>query len=285
MRRLLCVIAVLSSLQAVSFSQAMNIEFSLGGNLQQPVPLEACNTTAAEYAPVWDPITSMLCFTSEQSGVAAIYLFDFDSLRIAPAAGTFNSSSEQRAFVTFTSRGEGYGVAYKQHVDQTYASIVTVARKGATLNIGTECSPLNGAFFVSHPAVSPDGLRMVMVSNKPGGTGGLDLWTTELGDDLRWSAPQPLRKTVNTTADEITPRFISADTLIFASNGHGGQGGFDVFYTVYRNGNWQEPVPMDWINTEFDESDCAVLPNGWVVFASTRPGGKGALDLWIAKRE
>lgn len=103
-------------------------------------------------------------------------------------------------------------------------------------------------------------------------------------DDLTWSDPTTLGRIINSSGDEITPHFVTSDTLFFASNGIGGKGGFDVFYSVFRDGAWQEPVPMDALNTEFDESDCARLEDGSYVFASNRPGGAGGLDLWISRK-
>jgi Tol biopolymer transport system component len=251
-----------------------------------PVPLAPCNSAAADYAPAYDPLTQTLVFTSERDGVATIYrcsrgtTLDSTSVR---AAGTFNADGKHRAFVTFTSDGEGVGVAYALYDDQSYPGIVTVPRDNADINIGHAVAAVNGPFFVSHPAISPDGSRLVFASTRPGGEGGLDLWSTERREDRTWSVPMNLGRAVNTSEDEITPWFASADTLLFATNGQGGLGGFDIFMTVYRNGSWQEPLPLDRLNSEFDDSDCIVLPDGSHVFASDRPGGAGALDIWIVR--
>jgi hypothetical protein len=45
----------------------------------------------------------------------------------------------------------------------------------------------------------------------------------------------------------------------------------------------QKPVPLNDINTEFDESDFIMLENGFAFFASNRPFGTGGLDLYLLR--
>ena len=135
----------------------------------------------------------------------------------------------------------------------------------------------------SHPAVSPDGTRLVFASDKPGSSQ-LDFWVAERTTERTWSEPVLLSPLINSAANEITPFFVSNDSLIYASNGYGGKGGYDLFLSVYRSGAWQEPQPLEWLNSEFDDSDATMLPDGTIVFASNRPGGQGGLDLYIARK-
>ncbi|MBK6760347.1 MAG: PD40 domain-containing protein [Ignavibacteria bacterium] len=253
--------------------------------VQAPVPVESCNTSSSEYAPNFDPRSGYMVFTSERSGTAAVYRIMMQpGTKAEPFPGTFNSEDQHRGFISFTSSGEAVGVAYGQYEEQSFPGIVTAPRDNGALNLGHPLTALNGPFFVSHPAISPDGTRLVFVSDRVGGEGGLDLWISDRRDDLSWSTPIGLGRAVNSIEDEISPTFLSADTLLFASNGIGGKGGFDIFFSIFRDGAWQEPIPLDWLNTEFDESDCIILPDGSQVFASNRPGGAGGLDLWVAKR-
>lgn len=67
------------------------------------------------------------------------------------------------------------------------------------------------------------------------GETGTDIYRTQfLGDDL-WSEPEALSNAVNTPADEAFP-YLAPDgkTLYFASNGHYGMGGYDVYRSVYN---------------------------------------------------
>ena len=81
--------------------------------------------------------------------------------------------------------------------------------------------------------------------------------------------------------------FILGNLLVFASDRSGGYGGFDLYYSVYRDGNWSAPVNFgDKINTSSDEYRPIVktfyyeFTNDFMVFSSNRPGGKGGYDLY-----
>lgn len=68
------------------------------------------------------------------------------------------------------------------------------------------------------PAQSPDGLRLYMASNRPGGHGLLDIWVAtrqHRGDP--WGAPQNLPAPINSPADDFCPTPIEGDGLLFVS--------------------------------------------------------------------
>ena len=247
-------------------------------------PLTHCNSPRAEYAPTYDVLTSSIIFTSEVSGTAAIYRMRVDeSSGMERVAGTFNDPRHHRGYVTLDTAGNGLGVAYFMYDDQAYAGLTTITRYGNDINRGTPIDAVNGPMYVSQPAIAPDGSRMAFVSTRDGGRGGMDVWVCDRRDDFTWSEPVNLGRSINSDRDDISPCFASADTLVFASNGFGGKGGFDIMMTVLRDGVWQEPLPIDGINSEYDDSDCVILRDGSYIFASTRPGGRGGYDLWIAR--
>jgi len=278
---LFCLRFVLISLRA----QVTTREVTDDHDYEAPLAFEALNSEGDDYAPSWDPHTGKLMFTSERSGWAMVYCCAVaDNTDIRPAAGTFNEVGQHRAFVTFTRDGEAYGAVFMRRQRQSFPGIVSVLRDNGSLNAGRPVDGLAGEFFCSHPAVNSDGTRLVVSMERVGGEKGLDLWICERRNDRTWSEPQPLSDIVNSSGHEISPRFIGQDSLIYASNGYGGKGGYDLFLTVYRNGSWQEPEPLEWMNSEFDDSDAALLPDGSFVFASDRPGGKGGLDLYVSRR-
>lgn len=85
-------------------------------------------------------------------------------------------------------------------------------------------------YSVGHPAVTPDGSRLIFVSDRPGSLGGTDLWycyKTEKG----WSEPINLGDKVNTEGNEMFP-YLHNQTLYFSSDGYDGLGGLDV-YSVF----------------------------------------------------
>ncbi|MEO0332976.1 MAG: OmpA family protein, partial [Bacteroidota bacterium] len=78
-----------------------------------------------------------------------------------------------------------------------------------------------------HPAITADGQHLYFVSDMPGGQGGTDLYICHRRNGA-WSKPQNLGKKVNTPGDEMFP-FVQDSLLYFASDGHAGLGGLDVF--------------------------------------------------------
>ncbi|WP_062616096.1 OmpA family protein [Flammeovirga sp. SJP92] len=103
----------------------------------------------------------------------------------------------------------------------------------------------------------------------------------------RWSAPQNLGQNINTLGKETSP-FLSSDekTLYFASTGHGGFGGSDLFAVRRLDDtwtNWSKPEnlgPM--INTKSDETDLCVPITGDIGFFSRR-NTKGNFDIYSVK--
>lgn len=84
-------------------------------------------------------------------------------------------------------------------------------------------------YNTAHPTLSTDEQMLYFASDRPGGYGDVDLYKVQLLSDGRFSKPENLGQTINTEGKETFP-FISADGLLyFASNGHQGLGGLDVF--------------------------------------------------------
>lgn len=85
-------------------------------------------------------------------------------------------------------------------------------------------------FSYTNPIMSPDGSAMYFASNFTGGYGGLDIWRVAVSSDGTFSEPQNLGPSINTVYDENFP-FLKEDnkTLFFASKGHEGFGGYDIF--------------------------------------------------------
>lgn len=86
-----------------------------------------------------------------------------------------------------------------------------------------------------HPYISFDGSRLYFSSNRPGGYGGMDIWYVNIDENGATSEPHNAGRAVNTAGDEVTPFFHQmSSTLFFASNGHPGLGGLDVFKSSYN---------------------------------------------------
>lgn len=97
-------------------------------------------------------------------------------------------------------------------------------------------------YSIGTPAISPDGNRLYFASDMPGGKGGADLYYSEWKNG-QWQSPVNMLQ-INTEGNESYP-FVSADEkLFFASDGHPGLGGKDIFYSVEYKGQWQKPIHL-----------------------------------------
>ncbi len=134
----------------------------------------------------------------------------------------------------------------------------------------------------AHPSISVDGKNIYFASDRPGGMGGMDIWMVQRRGD-EWGTPINMGPMINTDGDEVFP-FIHADgTLYFASNGHMGLGGLDLFYSSLNESNvWKKPSSLGKpFNTENDDFGFIVdrdKKNGY--FSSSRPGGLGEDDIY-----
>ncbi|WP_320168330.1 OmpA family protein [Mangrovibacterium marinum] len=86
----------------------------------------------------------------------------------------------------------------------------------------------NPKYSVAHPALNADGTILLFASNKPGGYGFSDLYICYRRDSS-WQEPQNLGPALNTEGYELFPYLANDSTLYFASTGHLGLGGLDLF--------------------------------------------------------
>ncbi|MDY0089839.1 MAG: OmpA family protein [Flavobacteriaceae bacterium] len=125
-----------------------------------------------------------------------------------------------------------------------------------------------------HPALSPDEKRLYFSSDRPGGFGSFDLYYVDIAEDGSYSEPVNLGNSINTKHREQFP-FISEDgTLYFASDGHEGLGGLDIFMSRNYDDKFAKPINLgETINTGMDDFGFIVkeeLHTGY--FASNRKG-------------
>ena len=106
---------------------------------------------------------------------------------------------------------------------------------------------------VAHPALSPDGHTLYFVSDYNKGYGGKDIWkgTLESGE---CKYIENLGPSINTNGDEMFPTMRSDGTLYFASNGHLGFGGLDIFKaTANKTEGWTVENMGPPLNTTYDD--------------------------------
>ncbi|MBN8703452.1 MAG: PD40 domain-containing protein [Bacteroidetes bacterium] len=151
------------------------------------------------------------------------------------------------------------------------------------MNMG---APINTRNWETQPCFSSDGKTLYFVRGTVTREGikNQDIYVCELKADGTWSTPLSLGATINSPEREESV-FIHPDnqTLYFASNGHPGMGGMDIYVSrKLADGKWSTPINLGYpINTYSDENSLLVGPDGKLAyFASGREGGKGGLDLY-----
>ena len=136
-------------------------------------------------------------------------------------------------------------------------------------------------YSTAHPALSPDGNRLFFTSDRPGGFGGKDIYVCERIDQV-WGVPVNLGPSINTEGDELYPFYHSGGDLYFASDGHIGLGGQDIFKVKELNNGWDKVINLGApINSIDDDFGLILHKNGVYGFlTSNREGGKGGDDIY-----
>jgi len=144
-------------------------------------------------------------------------------------------------------------------------------------------------FAIGHPTLTSDELMIVFSSDLPNGKGGHDLWyATRETKNGKFGRPRNLGDSINTLGNELFP-FIRFDTVLyFASDGHSGMGGLDIFKSYLKTDTegkkyWSKPINMGSpINSPADDFAISFHPeeeeSGF--FSSNRKGGKGGDDIY-----
>ncbi len=125
-----------------------------------------------------------------------------------------------------------------------------------------------------HPAVSPDGNWLYFTSDMPGGSGGRDIWRINLKE--RVGSLENLGEWINTPGDEMFPYVRTDSVLYFASDGHPGYGGLDIFRAeLTKSGGWSVTNMGRPINSAGDDFGITFGEGESGFFSSNRGDGKG----------
>jgi len=145
--------------------------------------------------------------------------------------------------------------------------------------------PFNSdAYSVGQPALSDDGKKLYFVSDMPGTMGATDIFVADISEDGSYSTPKNLGPAINTSGREMFP-FVTGKQMYFASDGHLGLGGLDIFESEFENG-YSEPNNLGSpVNSKLDDFAYIVNPdNRRGYFSSNREGGTGDDDIYSFER-
>ncbi len=149
--------------------------------------------------------------------------------------------------------------------------------RSAMFNNGPLCIAPDGTtvYFTSEIETGPEAKRRNFVNHS-----GI-FRATLSGQEL--VSVEPFR--YNSTDYDVAQPSISSDSryLFFSSDMPGGQGGSDIWYCEWINGEWSAPVNMgSGINTPASENYPVMHPSGYLCFTSDRPGGMGGMDIYYS---
>lgn len=146
-----------------------------------------------------------------------------------PAEGALNTENDE-GIVSFSPDGQTMylTVAKRSPNADTSVEIYTSQRSDATWSEPQKFEITADTLSAyGHPAVSPNGTYLYFTSDMPGGYGGKDIWRINLKE--RSGSLENLGEQINTSGDEMFPYLRTDSVLYFASDGHPGFGGLDLF--------------------------------------------------------
>jgi len=139
------------------------------------------------------------------------------------------------------------------------------------------------------PDISADGLELYFCSDRPGGSGGDDVWiATRATRSSAFATPANLGPVLNSSASDCEPS-ISRDglSLFIGSDRKGGHGGFDIWVATRasRAEAFGKPTNLGSnVNSGFaDERPDISADGSTLYFMSDRQGGTGSFDIWEGK--
>lgn len=260
--------------------------------------LDLINTPNTEYSPVY--MDGYLYFTSNRysskiykttgTGFTNLYRAAtegavVDSTTIESLSEAINTVNINEGTLTFNPAGtimvfaRGNGKKRKDRSDvDLYLSRLRNGRWTAPQMIGTAVNDPN--YWDSTPAFSRDGRTLYFASDRPGGFGGVDIYSARLSSRGRFSQARNLGPEINTAGNDMFPSISDDGHLYFASDGHPGFGGLDLF-KVNRGGGRIEIENMGQpMNSPADDFGINLFKTDRGFFASNRDGGKGDDDIY-----
>jgi peptidoglycan-associated lipoprotein len=160
--------------------------------------------------------------------------------------------------------------------------ILTAKKQGLKFATPVVIAIASDSATIGHPALTPNDKVLIFASDLPGGQGGKDLWYIKEESRGKWSQPINLGAGINTPGDEMFPYVRENGDLYFASNGHPGLGGLDIFIAKKKGDTQWGKVNNMKAPINSNANDFAIIFKGdnSGMFTSSREGGKGKDDIW-----
>ena len=146
--------------------------------------------------------------------------------------------------------------------------------------------PISSEYFDVEPLLSPDGTQLYVMSNRPGGYGGPDIWVSRKTDE-GWGEMRNLGPVINSPDADHCIYFAGTDwdTAYWTSTRPGGFGGNDIWTTTRVDGEWGDATNLGpEVNSAASEHHSLPSPDGKSLYVtSDREGGHGGEDIYVTE--
>ncbi|MFS4467837.1 TolB family protein [Maribacter sp. 2210JD10-5] len=138
-------------------------------------------------------------------------------------------------------------------------------------------------FSALHPAISADGKRLFFASNMPGTFGEYDIYVSNINRNGSVGIAKNLGQKVNTTKNDMYPKIMQGNTLVFASEGHEGYGGLDVFMVEVAQRKVGLAMNLGGaVNSKKDDFSIELKGENGIGYVVSNRGNKGAQTERVA---
>ncbi len=163
-------------------------------------------------------------------------------LEPSPLGETINTEfSEGAPFVNNDFNKMYFTRCEKDDSEDKTCQIYVSSKSGEGWGEAQHIPVIEDTLLMAHPAFSSNELTLYFVSKLPDGYGGTDIWMIEReSPGAEWEEPENLGDKINTKGNELFPYIHPDGTLYFASDGHIGMGGLDIFKAEKKGG-------ADWV--------------------------------------
>ncbi|OCB73999.1 WD40-like Beta Propeller Repeat [Flavobacterium glycines] len=138
-------------------------------------------------------------------------------------------------------------------------------------------------YSTAHPTLSPDEKTLYFASDMPGTLGMSDIFKVQINEDGSFGTPVNLGPAINTEGRETFPFVSQENELYFASDGHPGVGGLDIFMTkINDDGSFNriQNIGMDANSPKDDFAYIIDSKSRKGFLSSNRDGGQGYDDIY-----
>jgi outer membrane protein OmpA-like peptidoglycan-associated protein len=149
--------------------------------------------------------------------------------------------------------------------------------------ININALPFNSdSYQVAHPTLSADEKTLYFASDMPGTKGLSDLYKVDIKEDGSFGTPVNLGSDINTEGRETFPFITSDNELYFASDGHPGLGGLDIFITkLEKDGSFKQVHNVgESANSQYDDFALIINKTSKRGFLTSNRPGVGNDDIY-----